>query len=105
MAIDRSKSREEVAKENKKNEEVELLKKGKAVGDTLTGLGLGSIALEKYSKHLSKKPGARPRPEKAAKVLKKGGYFLTAAGIPIAGYSYYKHYKLKKKDKKDDNKA
>ena len=105
MAIDRTKTREEVAKKNKINDEEELLKKGEAVGDVLAGLGLGSIALERYSKYISKKPGAKPRPEKAAKLLKRGGYFLTAAGVPIAGYSYYKHYKLKDKKKKDDNKA
>lgn len=107
MTIDRSKSREEVAEENKKNEDIELYKKGEAVGDVLAGTGLASLGLERYSKYISKKPGARPRPEQAAKVLKKGGIFLTAAGVPIAGYSYYKHYKLKNKDKKkdDDNKA
>lgn len=102
MKESNDKSREEVAKENERKEEVDLLNKGKTVGNTLTGLGLGSIALEKYSKYLSKKPGARPRPENAAKTLKRSGYLLTAAGLPLAGYSYYRHYKLKKDD---NNKA
>lgn len=103
--IDRSKSKEEVIKENKINEEEELLKKGKAVGGTLAGLGISSLALDKYSNYLSKRPGARPRPEKAAKILKNSGYLLTAAGLPLLGYSHYKHYKLKKDKKSDDNKA
>ena len=99
MAIDRSKSREEVARENKDREDEELYKKGKAVGEVLAGLGVTGLGLNKVADYLSKKPGAKPKPEAAMKLLKRGGIFLTTLGTPLVAYSSYKHYKLKNKDK------
>ena len=37
--------------------------------------------------------------------VRRLGKALLGVGIPVAGIAAYKHYKYKKKDKEDDNKA
>lgn len=92
-------------------EKRELAAKGIVSGTAATALGAG---LYKISKDLKKKLKSgnfkiiRGNEDVIVKQLidtNRAGKVLMGVGAPIAGISAYKHFKYKKKDKEDDNKA
>lgn len=111
--IDRSqeeKAEEEFTKVQRKRFNRNLAEKGIVAGGALSGLGTASILMGRKGEKILKNNKEIWIPEgtnpiKLSKGAKVAGKAMLAIGLPVAGISAYKHYKYKKEDKKDDNKA
>ena len=108
--IDRTE--EELTKEERKKFNRVLAEKGVVAGGATGTLGAAMLALgrnnEKVLKDRKRKSIWVPKgdnPKATAQILKAAGIASLAIGLPVAGISAYKHYKYKKEDKKNDNKA
>lgn len=87
------------------DEEIKLSKLGRDSGIGLTTLGGIGYGLGKHQEHLLKvDPEVASKyfsPEKIKK-LKLSGKVLAGIGVPLAGYSIYRHHKYKNKKKNED---
>lgn len=107
--IDRTQEEEEAKKEK------ELWKRGAAAkgivaGSGLSALGGGVLVLTEKSARKLKKGGELviPKGSNMKATIRNGriiGGSALAIGLPTLGYSAYKHYKYKKEDKKNGDKA
>lgn len=89
----------------------ELAAKGIVSGTAATLIGSGLYGISKFLEKKMKSGNFRlikGSENSIVKDLAKGemvGKVLTGIGLPVAGISAYKHFKYKKKDKENDNKA
>lgn len=111
--------------ENRKKESSTLTKTGLAAGTALTTMGIGTAGgakfienelnpaskhkffkpeqLSKFKKVVSNKAASRGMaPEELVKDAKSKGIIAASVGVPLLGFSVYKHYK-NRKARKDVN--
>ena len=110
--IDRTqeeKAEEELTRAQRKRFNRNLAEKGIVAGGALSGLGAASVLsgrqIDKILKNRKEVWVGNFNPKTLAKGSKIAGGVMLGVGLPVAGVSAYKHYKYKKEDKKNDNKA